>query len=122
MREQGLKAQHRKRLTRSGVSEHDQPVAAKLLKREFTAPAPTQRWVGDTTEFVIRSGAKLHLAVIVDIFSRLAVGWASSAINDRHLPLRSLDAALKRRGPDSGLLHYSDQGSLYASEDYQTAP
>jgi putative transposase len=43
-----------------------------------------------------------------------------SAVNDRHLAIRALDMALKRRGPDVGLLHHSDQGSPYASEDYQT--
>jgi transposase InsO family protein len=101
------------------MSDHDQPVAANLLNREFTAAAPNQRWVGDTTEFVVGSSGKLYLAVILDLFSRFVVGWAVSAVNDRHLAIRALDAALKRRCPDSGLLHHSDQGSPYASEDYQ---
>jgi transposase InsO family protein len=48
------------------------------------------------------------------------VGWAVSAFNDRHLAIRALDTTLKRRRPDVGLLHHSDQGSPYASEDYQT--
>ena len=48
------------------------------------------------------------------------VGWAISAINDRHLAMRALAAALKLRCPDSGLMHHSDQGGPYASEDYQT--
>jgi transposase InsO family protein len=119
MQEQGLKARARKRFKSTTISDHDQPVAANLLNREFTAAAPNQRWVGDTTEFVIGSSGKLYLAVILDLFSRFAVGWAISAINDRHLTLRALDTALKRRCPDSGLLHHSDQGSSYASEDYQ---
>ena len=93
------------------MSDHDQPVAANLLNREFTAPAPNQRWVGDTTEFVIGSSGKLYLAAILDLYSRYIVGWAISAINDRHLVIRALDAALKRRCPDSGLLHHSDEGS-----------
>jgi putative transposase len=48
------------------------------------------------------------------------VGWAVSAINDRHLVIRALEMAIKRRCPGLGLLHHSDQGSPYASEAYQT--
>ena len=119
MQEQGLRARARKRFKSTTMSDHDQPVAANLLNREFTAAAPNQRWVGDTTEFVVGSSGKLYLAVILDLFSRFVVGWAVSAVNDRHLAIRALDAALKRRCPDSGLLHHSDQGSTYASEDYR---
>jgi transposase InsO family protein len=75
---------------------------------------------GDTTEFVIGDSGKLYLAAILDLFSRFIVGWAVSAVNDRHLTIKALDMALKRRGPDVGLLHHSDQGCTYASEDYQT--
>ncbi len=119
MQQEGLKARVRKRFQSTTMSDHDQPVAANLLNREFSAAAPNQRWVGDTTEFVIGSSGKLYLAVILDLFSRFVVGWAVSAVNDRHLAMRALDAALKRRCPDGGLLHHSDQGSPYASEDYQ---
>jgi putative transposase len=102
------------------MSEHYQPVAANLLQREFTAERPNQRWVGDTTELYVRpSGAKLYLAAIVDLFSRFVVGWALSAVNDRHLTLKALKMAVRRRCPEAGLLHHSDQGSTYASEDYQ---
>ena len=120
MQEEGLRARARKRFKSTTMSDHDQPVAANLLNREFTAPAPNQRWVGDTTEFVIGSSGKLYLAAILDLFSRFVVGWAISAVNDRHLAIRALGGALKRRCPDAGLLHHSDQGSPYASEDYQT--
>jgi putative transposase len=119
MQEDGLKARVRKRFTCTTVSDHDQPVAANLLKRTFTADAPNQRWVGDTTEFVIGESGKLYLAAILDLFSRFVVGWAVSAINDRHLALKALDMAVKRRCPEAGLLHHSDQGCTYASEDYQ---
>ena len=96
------------------------PVAANLLGREFHAAAPNQRWVGDTTELLIGwSGAKLYLAVILDLFSRFVVGWAVSAVNDRHLTIKALEMAMRRRCPDAGLLHHSDQGATYASEDYQ---
>lgn len=119
MQEDGLKARVRKRFKCTTMSDHDQPVAANLLDRQFTAAGPNQRWVGDTTEFVIGESGKLYLATILDLFSRFIVGWAVSAINDRHLTLKALQMALKRRCPDAGLLHHSDQGSTYASEDYQ---
>lgn len=121
MQEDGLKARLRKRYKVTTMSDHDQPVAANLLDRRFEADAPNQRWVGDTTEFVIgRSGnGKLYLAAILDLFSRFIVGWAVSAVNDRHLTINALEMALKRRCPEIGLLHHSDQGCTYASEDYQ---
>lgn len=120
MREEGLKARPRKRFKNTTMSDHDQPAADNVLDRQFTAEAPNQRWVGDTTEFVIGESSKLYLAVILDLFSRFVVGWALSAVNDRHLTIRALDMALKRRSPGVGLLHHSDQGCTYASEDYQT--
>ena len=55
----------------------------------------------------------------MDLFSRFIVGWAVSAVNDRHVTIKALEMALKRRCPDLGLLHHSDQGCTYASEDYQ---
>jgi putative transposase len=119
MQEDGLKARMRKRFKCTTMSDHDQPVAVNLLERQFIAAAPNQRWVGDTTEFVVGESGKLYLAAILDLFSRFVVGWAVSAINDRHLTLKALQSALKRRCPDAGLLHHSDQGSTYASEDYQ---
>ena len=119
MQEEGLKARARKRFKCTTMSNHDQPVAANLLNRQFTADAPNRRWVGDTTEFVIGESGKLYLAAILDLFSRFVVGWAVSAVNDRHLALKALGMALKRRCPTAGLLHHSDQGCTYASEDYQ---
>jgi putative transposase len=121
MHEDGLVARLRKRFKHTTMSDHDQPVAANLLDRRFEADALNQRWVGDTTEFVIGpSGTgKLYLAVILDLFSRFIVGWAVSAVNDRHLTINALEMALKRRCPEIGLLHHSDQGCTYASEDYQ---
>ena len=119
MQEDGLKARARKRFKMTTMSDHDQPVAANLLDRQFDAQAPNQRWVGDTTELLIGTSGKLYLAAILDLFSRFIVGWAVSAVNDRHLTIKALEMALKRRCPDAGLLHHSDQGCTYASEDYR---
>ncbi len=119
MQEDGMKARARKRFKMTTMSDHDQPVAANLLDRQFDAQAPNQRWVGDTTELLIGTSGKLYLAAILDLFSRFIVGWAVSAVNDRHLTIKALEMALKRRCPDAGLLHHSDQGCTYASEDYR---
>jgi transposase InsO family protein len=118
MHEEGLVGRHRRRYRCTTMSDHDQPVAANILDQVFIALGPNQRWVGDTTELTIPSG-RLFLAVILDLYSRFVVGWALSAINDRHLTLKALEMALRRRCPDTGLLHHSDQGATYASEDYQ---
>jgi putative transposase len=119
MQEEGLQARKRKRFKVTTMSQHDQPVAPNVLDRQFTAAAVNQRWVGDTTEFVIGESSKLYLAAILDLFSRFVVGWAISTANDRYLTIKALTMALKRRYPERGLLHHSDRGSPYASEDYQ---
>jgi transposase InsO family protein len=119
MQEEGLVARQRKRYKVTTMSDHDQPVAANLLDRQFEAAAPNQRWVSDTTELVIGSSGKLYLAAVLDLYSRFIVGWALSAVNDRHVTIRALEMALDRRCPAIGLLHHSDQGCTYASEDYQ---
>jgi len=119
MQEDGLIARARKRFKVTTMSDHDQPIAANLLDRQFEAEAPNQRWVSDTTEMVIGSSAKLYLAAVLDLFSRFIVGWAVSAVNDRHVTIKALEMALKRRCPEVGLLHHSDRGSTYASEDYR---
>lgn len=120
MRREQIIARVRRRYRVTSVAPNEQPLPANLLDRQFTAEAPNQRWVGDTTELLTPSG-KLYLAAIIDLYSRFVVGWAVSAMNNRHLILKALDTAIKRRCPDQGLLHHSDQGSTYASDDYQAA-
>jgi putative transposase len=119
MQQQGIMARVRRRYRCTTMSDHDQPIAPNLLGQRFEADAPNERWVGDTTELRIGEGGRLFLAAILDLYSRFVVGWALSAVNDRKLVIRALDMALRRRCPDSGLLHHSDQGSPYASEDYR---
>ncbi len=118
MQAEKIVARQRRRYRCATMTDHDQPVAANLLDRNFKADRPNQKWVGDTTELVTGEG-RLYLAAIIDLFSRFVVGWAISSSNNRHLTLKALEVALQRRGPSDGLLHHSDQGSTYASEDYQ---
>ena len=106
MREEGLQGKVPKRFKQTTDSHHDDPIAANLLDCDFTAAAPNQRWVGDTTEFVIGSSGTLYLAAI-------------SAVNDHRLTLKALEMAVRRRCPEPGLLHHSDRGCTYTCEDYQ---
>jgi transposase InsO family protein len=118
MQEQGLKGKTRRCRVRTTDSKHKLPVAPNLLARNFEASAPNRRWVGDIT--YLRTGEGwLYLAAVLDLYSRMVVGWAVSVVIDRHLVLKALDMALQRRGPGEDLLHHSDRGSQYASEDYQ---
>ena len=121
MQEQEIRARARRRYKCTTMSDHDQPIAPNLLGRVFEAAGPNERWVGDTTELLVGDSGRVFLAAIMDLFSRTIVGWALSAVNDRHLAIKALENALRRRrpGPDTQLLHHSDQGSPYASEDYQ---
>ena len=118
-RTEGLTARVVKRYKITTDSDHDQPIADNVLRQDFTADTLNQRWVGDTTELRIGDQGKAYLAAIVDLYSRFVVGWAISAVNDRHLTIKALEMALKRRCPGAGLLHHSDRGSTYASEDYR---
>jgi putative transposase len=119
--EEGLTARVVKRYKATTDSGHDQPIADNVLQQDFTAQAPNQRWVGDTTELRIGAPGNAHLAAIVDLYSRCVVGCAIRAVNDRDLTINALKMALKRRCPGAGLLHHSDRGSTYASEDYRAA-
>jgi transposase InsO family protein len=118
MQEEGLVGRQKKRFKNTTDSNHDKAVAPNLLERKFTASAPNRWWLGDTTELTTPVG-KLYLAAIIDLFSRMVVGWALSAINDRHLTMKALAMAIQRRCPGAELRHHSDRGSTYASEDYQ---
>ena len=119
MQAEKLVGRQRRRYRSTTMSEHDQPIAPNLLDRKFEATRPNEKWVGDTTELTTGEG-RLYLAVVVDLFSRFVVGWALSASNNRHLTLKALEMALQHRGPTGELLHHSDQGSTYASEDYRS--
>jgi putative transposase len=93
-------------------------VAENLLQRDFSASQPNHKWVTDTT-YIWTSEGWLYLAVVLDLFSRMVVGWSMAAIQDATLVEQALRMALARRRPQAGLLHHSDRGSTYTSENYQ---
>jgi putative transposase len=120
MREGGLQARRKRPFRRTTDSNHTLPIAPNVLDRQFDVKAPNQAWVTDVTYIATHEGW-LYLAAILDLFSRRVVGWATSATNDRALALDMLEQALRTRRPATGLVHHSDRGSPYASEDYRQA-
>jgi putative transposase len=93
-------------------------VAPNLLNRDFTASAPNSKWVADITGVWTWEGW-LYLAVVLDIYSRLVVGWAMDQHRDEALVEQAALMALARRHPEPGLLHHSDRGSQYTAADYR---
>ena len=122
MRKRGLAARRRRRFhPKTTDSNHPHPIAKNVLAREFSRPVPNQAWVGDIT-YVQTAEGWLYLAVLLDLYSRRVVGWAMSDRIDRHLVLGALSMAVINRGvPEGGVLHHTDRGSQYASEDYRKA-
>ena len=95
MRELGLRRRSRQRRMHTTDSNHRFPIAPNILDRDFTAEKPNERWVGDVTYLRTPQGW-LYLAVLLDLHSRMVVGWALSPVTDRALALSALDQALRR--------------------------
>jgi transposase InsO family protein len=108
----------RKFVPRTTDSRHRQPVAQNLLERDFTAEAPDRKWVADIT-YVPTDQGWLYLAAVLDCFSRKIIGWAMDDAMPTDLVADALKMALQQRQPEGDLIHHSDRGVQYASEDYQ---
>jgi putative transposase len=120
MAEEGLTGTPPKPFKRTTDSKHSHDIADNILDREFSVEAPDTTWATDIT-YVRTWEGWMYLAVVVDLFSRRIVGWATAAHMRTGLVLSALDMALGRRVPARGLLHHSDRGSQYASHDYRDA-
>jgi putative transposase len=118
MRQSELRARQKRRFRRTTDSNHHLPVAPNVLDRCFEAAAPNHVWVTDVT-YIPTAEGWLYLAAMLDLFSRRVIGWTASESNDRVLALDTLNAALRARRPPPGLVHHSDRGSPYASDDYR---
>lgn len=99
-------------------SNHPFPTADNLLDRNFVATAPNQKWVCDVTCIETAEGW-LYLASVMDLYSRMIVGWSMADHMRTELIADALGMAIARRRPRPGLLHHSDRGSQYASHDYR---
>ncbi len=120
MRQRGVRAERKRPFRTTTDSRHGSPIAPNLLARDFTAEAPNRVWVTDVTAVRTREGW-LFVAVMLDLFARRVVGWATSEVNDTELALEALEGAVRLRKPRPGLLHHSDRGSPYASGRYRAA-
>lgn len=121
MREAQIVAKRRKRFTpRTTDSNHKEPIAENILDRRFSPKeiaAPNRYWAGDIT-YIWTAEGWLYLAIVLDLFSRNAVGWAMSHSMKTRFVLDALQMAIDRRGAPTGLLWHSDRGVQYA--DIQT--
>jgi putative transposase len=118
MSENGLKARQKTRFKKTTDSDHDGPVASNVLDQNFTAEAPDEKW-GVDISYVWTMEGWLYLAIVVDLFSRKIVGWAMSDRMKRGLAVDALRRAITLRRPPPGLIHHSDRGSQYCSDDYR---
>ena len=119
MRLRGLQAKQVKRYKSTTKRNKKHPVAPNLLKRDFSADRPAQKWLTDITYIPTREGW-LYLAAILDLYSRRIVGWAMSERMTADLTTNALKMAIRQHQPGAGLIHHSDQGSQYTDGSYQT--
>lgn len=103
-----------------GMQAHknSEPAAPDLVQRGFNVSLPNRVWVGDITTINTREGW-LHLAIVLDLFSRKVVGWAMDARQQAALPIAALEMAIERRKPAAGLICHTDQGSVYGAHEYR---
>jgi putative transposase len=119
MRLQGLRARARRRRLPPDLGERQATaVAPNRLDRSFDAPAPNRKWIADFT-YIWTAEGWLYVAAVLDLFSRRVVGWSMSARMTAQLVTDALMMAIWRRGKPDALLHHSDRGSQYTSEQFQ---
>ena len=119
MRLQALRARPRRRRLPSDKGERQtSAIAPNVLDRAFEAPAPNRKWIADFT-YIWTAEGWLYVAAVIDLFSRRVVGWSMSASMTAQLVTDALIMAIWRRGKPDALLHHSDRGSQYTSEQFQ---
>jgi transposase InsO family protein len=118
MRALGLQAIQAKKFKSTTDSKHSKPVAPDLIKQDFSAAAPNQKWTSDIS-YVWTDEGWLYLAVVMDLYSRAIVGWSMNQRMTQQLVCDALTMALfRRRFPKKTIIH-SDRGSQYCSKRYQ---
>ena len=118
MKAHDIRARHKRKFKATTNSNHKLPVAPNLLEQNFTASGPDQVYVADITYIPTREGW-LYLATVLDVYTRMIVGWSMDARMTRELVIDALRMAYWRRRPKPGLIHHSDRGSQYCSKDYR---
>jgi putative transposase len=118
MRENGIRARHKRRYKATTDSKHALPIAPNLLNRNFVPAAPNQAWSADLT-YVWTDEGWLYLAIVLDLFNREVVGWSIKPRMTADIVIDALTMAWFRRKPAPGLMHHSDRGSQYASHAFR---
>jgi len=118
MREEGLRGRAARRFRSVSTKRSDAPAPPNRLAGDFTASKPNQIWVGDLTQVRTREGW-LFLAILLDLYSRKIVGYATAPRPEQELALSALGMAIATRRPQPGLLHHTDRGGQYLSGEYQ---
>jgi putative transposase len=118
MRQNAIRARHKRRYKATTDSKHALPVAENLLERDFAPDGPNQAWSADITYLWTDEGW-LYLAVVLDLFNREVVGWSLKSSMAADLVIDALTMAWFRRKPAPGLIHHSDRGSQYASHAFR---
>lgn len=114
----GIESKRRHRFKVTTKSKNNKHIVPNRLNRCFHSPRPNKVWVGDVTFIATRKGW-LYLAILLDLYSRKVIGWSMSNRNDKHLVLNALNMAIKQRRPSSGLVHHTDRGAVYSSDEYR---
>jgi len=120
MRALGLRGHTPRRFRKTTDSRHTRRIAPNLLEREFTAPGPNQVIAGDMT-YIPTTDGWLYLAVLLDLYSRRVVGWATSDRIDTELALSALHKAASTRELEPGWIHHTDRDCRYGSDEYLAA-
>ncbi|EAX3377010.1 IS3 family transposase [Salmonella enterica] len=119
LRRQGRRAKASRRFRPVSYRKHGLPVSENLLKQDFYASGPNQKWVGDIT--YLRTGEGwLYLAVVIDLWSRSVIGWSMSSRMTAQLACDALQMALWRRKCPENVIVHTDRGGQYCSTDYQS--
>ena len=113
----GIESKRRRRFKITTNSKHTSWIAPNLLNQCFQTTRLNHVWLGDVTFIATRRGW-LYLAVLLDLYSRKVIGWSMSDRIDKSLALNALEMALLRRKPDAQVLHHTDRGTIYASDEY----
>ena len=118
MRLEGLRGCPRRRYRVTTQQDPRHRVAGNVLEQNFSTNKPNERWVADTTYIPTNQGW-LYLAVVIDLYSRKVVGWSMSRWHSRRLVIDALRMAIDARQPTADLVHHSDRGSQYTSDNFR---
>lgn len=113
-----IQASRKKRFRVMRDHQKAEPAAPDLVQRAFKVAAPNQIWVGDMTVVQTREGW-LNLAIVLDLYARVVVGWSMGSTQAASLPIAALNMAIERRRPQANLICHTDQGSVYHATAYR---